>query len=283
MKNKSTMMKVYVLLVVIALTVSSQLKAQEEINYSGTVYSDKGETLDWVNIGIKNKNLGTNSDEVGNYQLKIPATFKNEMLIFSRVGFEEYQIAIKDLALANQKIILKTKISTLKEVLITNKKPKLKTLGTKNFTPLMWVNVGIRTGSYIEHGKLIELKSPAKLVSANVKVAGHKNSVDSISYRLNIFKVVNGLPDKRLVEKNIIKTFSASSTMLTFDLRKEDIYLAEDFVVSFEYIPKKNAKVKLMSFRANLAASRSFFKDANVGEWKPMSSGSPVIFVEVEQ
>lgn len=191
-----------ILLFLIAFSSSAQ-----QLAISGVVYNEKGKKLPWVNIGIRNKNVGVTSAQDGTYQLIIPAGFEKEQLVFSCVGFEEYLIAVKDLTSQQQKIILYPKTILLNEVVITNQKRRILTLGTKGYTPLMWMNVGSKTGNYAEHGKLIEIKAPSKLLNASIRVGGDKKSKDSVIYRLNVYKVAKGLPSQRMIEKNIIKIF----------------------------------------------------------------------------
>src|SRR5690606_16589514 len=69
--------------------------AQEKI-ISGTVSDSLGEPLRWVNIGIKDKNIGIVSNSDGRYELIIPESFNKDSLTFSYVGYKVVNIPIKD-------------------------------------------------------------------------------------------------------------------------------------------------------------------------------------------
>lgn len=52
----------------IVIFISSLVFGQES-KFKGIVYNEKGMAIPWVNIGIKNKNLGTTSTEDGVFEL----------------------------------------------------------------------------------------------------------------------------------------------------------------------------------------------------------------------
>ena len=184
---------------------------------------------------------------------------------------------------AQDTLMLEANTIQLKEVVVSKEKPKKITLGTKAFTPLMWLSVSTRAETCAEHGKLIQIKKPSRLLTANVRVAGNKKSKDSVTYRLNIYKIKNGFPAERIPQTEIIKTFPCTADLLTIDLFAENIYLHEDSVVAFEYLPNKGRKGRFISFRANIIENDAFFRKLPSDTWAAMKSGSPAIFVEVAQ
>jgi hypothetical protein len=54
-----------------------------QIRINGNVKSEANSPLQYVNIGIKNKNIGTISDEKGDFSITIDNTRINELLTFS--------------------------------------------------------------------------------------------------------------------------------------------------------------------------------------------------------
>ena len=252
----------------------------------GAVYNEEGKLLPWVNIGIRNKDVGTVSAEDGTFALRLAASLYQDTLKFSAVGYHELRIAVKDLDPQHyRKVLLHRRINQLKEVVITNKKPRINIVGIDSYTPQMWVGLSLKEeNSYAEIAQLIPISSTARLLSVNVETAGFKGAKDSVSFRLNIYKSENGLPGERLIEKNMLRSFSKDSGMLRFDLRSEDVFLEEDCVVSIEYLAKeRNKKLRLLSFRANRMGKGGFSRIASIGKWIPMGSGSAAIFAEVEQ
>lgn len=258
--------------------------AQDKL-IKGMVYDEKEIALAWVNIGIRNKNVGTVSKDHGDFELLIPAILRNDTLTFSAVGYEELTIPVKDINEdSNRKFILHKKTYTLNEVVITHEKRKRIHLGTTGYTPLLFASISLKDKkSYAESAQRIKIKKAAQLLNVNARIAGSKKSKDSVTYRLNIYKMNDGLPGARLTEKNIIKTFPMTAQLISFDLEKESIFLDEDFVVAFEYIPNASLKQPVLSFRASMTGTGGFTRTISVGKWTSVGNGSASIFVEVEQ
>lgn len=250
------------------------------------VYDEHGNILSWVNIGIRNKDSGTVSNESGNFKLRIPLQFQTDTIVFSFVGFREIAIPVNEMIKdKGNRIILSKKTYVLNEVVISNTKRKKATLGTTGYTPMMWMGVSLKgSEEFAEQAQLVKIKDPVQLLTANVRVEGNKKSKDSITYRLNIYKVQNGLPGDRLIERNFIRTFPETDKTLSFDLKDQSIFIDQDFVVAFEYIPKTGAgKKNALSFRASIGGKGGFSRVASIGKWLPVQGGGAAsIFVGVE-
>jgi hypothetical protein len=171
----------------------------------------------------------------------------------------------------------------LKEVVVSSEKPRKITLGTKNFTPLFWVSIMARDEKIYEHGKLVHIKKPSRLLTVNAHVGGNKKSRDSVTYQLNLYKIRNGLPAELLIKNSLVKTFPSTANLLTFELSSENIYLLQDCVVAFEYLPKHHKKKNMISLRANMMGGDAFVREINADTWSAFKNGSAAIFVEVEQ
>jgi len=172
----------------------------------------------------------------------------------------------------------------LKNVDIYNKKTKIKKLGTYSFTSMMWAAATNSAKNRVyELARLITIDKPTKLLSVNA-ICGGQKSEDSVTYRLHIYRIKDGYPDSKLIEKDFIKKFPVTSKKLSFDLRQEEIILNEDFAVSFEYIPKKEPAIyPMLSFRAKLNGKDSYRKDTRNGQWRKAEGGCAAIYVEVEE
>ncbi|WP_295122533.1 TonB-dependent receptor [uncultured Chitinophaga sp.] len=76
----------------VSAAVNSQ---QENVTIKGRVVSDNGEGIPGVNVRLQSMpNIGTVTNEEGNFTLQIPNTEVNGTLLFSSVGFTASQIAI---------------------------------------------------------------------------------------------------------------------------------------------------------------------------------------------
>ena len=98
---------------------------------SGTVLkmnSDK--PIEYVNIGIIGRNIGTVSDQYGKYTLDIKSEYHDDTLRFSCIGYHSYSVRVSDfISQNNGNVSLEEMLYELAEVVVRPKKIKQKTLG----------------------------------------------------------------------------------------------------------------------------------------------------------
>jgi hypothetical protein len=125
------MRKPFLILNIILIVI--QLNAQEQIVFQGTLKDSVNNIpIDYANIGIAHKNIGTISDDKGLFKLSIPKSFINDTITFSRIGYATKHLSINELlSQSNNTIVLKPKISTIREVNISSKKLKKKFRGNQ--------------------------------------------------------------------------------------------------------------------------------------------------------
>ncbi|WP_139218444.1 carboxypeptidase-like regulatory domain-containing protein [Pedobacter antarcticus] len=276
-------LKGYALLILLTCSLTA---GAQEITAKGILTDENAIPLPWVNIGIKKKNIGSMSKANGKFELQIPSTSFQDTLLFSYVGYHDQAIPISAFQTGNEnKIILKKSTHQLQEVVITNRKKKIRKLGTTGYTPMVWVSISFKNkNDFAEQAQLIKISEPTRLLEVRAKVAGNKKKTDSVNYRLNIYAVKDGLPGPRILEKNLIKSFSMAEREISFDLTRESIFTDKDCIVSFEYIPKGNTEhIDILSFRASITGKGGYSRKASIGDWTPMSAGSGSIYAIVEQ
>lgn len=246
---------------------------------SGKVKNKQCETIPYANIGIKRGKVGTVSMDDGKFNISIPDSLINDSLTFSSIGFKDKSYLISSLKnKTNLDVVLDEKIISLSEVKITNKKLKQYKLGITGRTPML----SIPTKSYqktdiMEQARLIHLKKPARLLNANIYIISE--SLKEVSIRLNFYALENGLPEKRLIEKSIIRNATIKKGWFSIDLKDEAIYLDDDFVVAFEYLPGTQNSIV---FGAKLGASDSFLRNSSQGIWRKNVIGGCSIYVTAE-
>ena len=75
------------------------LQAQT-IKLEGKVLAkESGQELPYVNIGIRNKNVGTTSNEAGKFVLSLLEERREDTLTFSAIGYVELSVPVRQLAL----------------------------------------------------------------------------------------------------------------------------------------------------------------------------------------
>lgn len=64
-----------------------------------------GKPISYVNIGIKEKNFGTVSDSLGNFQLTFTDEHINDTVTFLHVSYETTDIPVKNLMVENDVLL----------------------------------------------------------------------------------------------------------------------------------------------------------------------------------
>lgn len=97
-----------------ALILCGTAFAQEEIEVSGTVTSDSGESLPGVTIQLEGTQLGTTTDMDGAYEIVVPS---DGVLLFSFVGFRTLREPVDGRTTIN--VTLEETIANLEELIVT--------------------------------------------------------------------------------------------------------------------------------------------------------------------
>ncbi|HPM31766.1 MAG TPA: alpha/beta hydrolase-fold protein [Chryseolinea sp.] len=248
------------------------------INYSfsqtqiiGKVISAKNQNLlSYVNIGIKEKNIGTVSKEDGSFAILIPFENQNDSLTFSMVGHYESNLSIKDLVSAKNIIIkLKEKTTQLNEVVISGEKLVEKKYGIKKRGTIHFTDGIFKKDDSFEIGQVINLGNTlAQINSLNIHI--NSSRPDSANFRINFYRfdLDDNTPKERIVEKSIMQRHPVKEGWSTFDLSDYNILIKGTVLVSLEFIPEAEKDVKQIFYEVKIGgSSKSFFRKTSLGQW----------------
>jgi hypothetical protein len=231
----------------------------QEINIKGILVNERDHSpVAYANIGILNTPVGTISNEDGTFELSIPGKFHEEQLLFAALGFERKSFMVKDLSKENKNTITLTEQPTL-----------LKNLTVKSHRPQPTVTAEMGN-QYSNEGSiyadsaaagsamalLIENKYPSYHPSLtvpyhikNAKLKISHNTFDRFKIRIRFLSVdsVTGLPDKDLVNQNIIAASGMKKGWLKFDLEKYNIRIQrQSFFIVFEWLLEDEDRLILL-------------------------------------
>lgn len=253
----------------------------QEKTISGEIKDSKTHSnIEYVNVGILNKNTGTVSNSKGIFNLKLDEKVtSNDTIIFSCISFETQKITVNQLKSKQNVITMLPSENVLKEVVVTFKKPKPKQFGRSakglglmhfNFFSIHDKDADDRLSREI--GMKFKISKDCKLSDFNINITA--NEFKSVKFRLNFYKIENGLPSKIIVEKDIIFEVKDNFRGLyTLDLKPYDIYLDKemgDVAVTIQWVEsvKSDEKSKYFAiYTAMSATETSFFRDKNLSNW----------------
>jgi predicted alpha/beta superfamily hydrolase len=235
----------------------------------GTVIDSASEMpLSYVNIGFRNKNLGTCSRADGSFALRITEEHVDDTLTFSSVGYLARSMPVS--AFVTQGPVVIAMVATVMEldpVTIIGQKMVERRFGvTNSFAVLRFTDGSTNQDDVFEIAQLIRLGDQrSRITSVNLLVNGPRK--DSATFRVNFHAYEDGRPGRRLVEQSIVQTHAIKEGWLKFDLTEHQIHLKGNFVVSLEFLPNPGKNEPIYYEVKIGGGSRSFVRHSSQGEW----------------
>lgn len=252
------------------------------ITYARTVISESTkEPVIYASVGIINRDLGTVTDTLGNFSLKIPPEYINDSIRISSVGYVAKTFAVKDIALIPDTIELADKIIMLNEVTVKPQKIKHKIAGRKGGGGF----IGIDVEGYKAAGQGLAIpltvKKRAWLSGIGFSLVRSSHTLSHMKFRVNIYRKENG----RYILENINPVYFdydksqliKNSFYYTFP---EEIMLDKgDFYVELEFLSNFFNEYFTMASKPLTGMTR--YRYASQSEWQTLPFGAPV-YVEYD-
>ena len=270
----------YVAALLFLLGVSNTLIAQEKKVIGRLVDAETKQAIPYVNIGVFQKNIGTVSDENGNFVLGFSEySTASDSIIFSHIGYQTVKYALSQLLKSVGDIPLNPESKLLQEVSIKPKKMVKKFLGKNgkglglmhfNFYTFYEKEVDDRLGK--EAGVLLPVKRDCFLNELQMNISS--NEFSNLKFRLNLYKVVDGIPTELIMPKEVIFEIKEGYVGLyRLDLRSHNLYLSKDMglvAATIQWVESKKTKPdsKYFSLYSSLSANSSFiYRAKSMANW----------------
>jgi hypothetical protein len=234
--------------------------------YKGMVLTDETrEGIGFVNVGIIGKNVGTVTDQLGNFVLFIDSRYDNDSLRFSLIGYLPRSYLVRDFREDPVKeILLKRKLYDLNEVTVTYHRAKSIRLGVPVESDQLKSGFSDNElGS--EMGIKLETNGKVRLEDINLNVA--TCTYDSVTYRLNIYQCQDKDKYVNILQKPIYLTFSKDKIKdaITLDLRKYSIIIEGNVLITLE-LYKDLGEGRLL-FRTQFFTGTTYHRKTSEGSW----------------
>ena len=267
---------------IILVFTSLIIHSQEKI-ITGKVWDfENNEPLAYVNIGIKNKTVGTVSNNNGLFKLSLnDKVSSKDTVVFSFIGFKTEKYLISELNELKKPILLQPKNMELEEVVVSSKKIKLKSkkigrtskglgLFHSNFYSYYEKDVDDRLSK--ERGMKLKLRRNCHIKDLNFNITS--NDFKSLKFRVNFYKIKDGLPTDLIVQENIV--FEIKDNFLgwfTVDLEPYEIFFnkeIKDVAVTIQWLESVKANEKSKYFAISTASSpthTAYFREKAMDSW----------------
>jgi hypothetical protein len=229
------------------------------------VSSQTDQGIGFVNIGVVGKNIGTVSDQNGNFRIVIDSIYNKDSVRFSVIGYEPQTFPVRRLNdLPDKTLYLNPLEFYLSEIKVIYSKPREIQLGYPVTSDALRSgfsdnDLGSELGVIINTRKRVRLKD----LNLNVGVCTY----DSVSYRVNIYEVINQTEFKNILTKPIYISFSNKkiNEALTFDLWENSIIAEGDILVTLELF--KNLGEGRLLFKTEFFTGYTYHRKTSQGLW----------------
>lgn len=224
--------------------------------------------LAYVNIGVVGKGVGTVSNTKGVFSLTIPASLDNEIVRVSMVGYKSEEFTVKDFRkkiAQDYNIFLEPKTNEIEEIAIIDSKMKSYLKGNK--TKNQWFSVGFESDTLgNEFATKFKIRK-RKTIIKDLRLSINENTFDTLRFRLNIYDMKNGKPNKVINNQNIIITSTKKdSEVLIVDLLPYNVIVEKSFFASIEWIDsREKGDVK---FSAAYPARTVYYRSTSHANWR---------------
>ncbi len=269
MKKKILSLLIFALSVFFVLPIWAQTSLIGQVLDSATK-----EPIPYVNIGVLNKNIGTVSDDEGYFQFEVNAQQNGkDTLRFSMIGFESKTYILSDYLKQNPlEIYLSEETTALEEVILTSARQEfqIKKLGNKTTSKTIYASfTSNKLGN--EMGFIVRArKRPMILKKFNISIV--ENDYGPIKFRVNLYDVLNGLPNKTILKKNIFLETDVSSGIVSLDLTPYEIVIDKEFFITIEWI--EDLGPGKLFFSGGFFGAPLYAREVSQGNWTKIGNVS---------
>jgi hypothetical protein len=225
------------------------------------------EQVQFATVGIAKENVGTITNEQGEFEIKIPAKYRNQLLTVSHIGYKPTTLSIDSLLHYDYVAIeLIEKVDLLDEVIVTTKRIKAKSKeygNTKKHELFIWIQNGDKGAEIVT---LIDPKAEIALNSVSVNVVNQLEK--EFTLLLNIYDMdsLTLLPGKQLLKNQKIIKSTFRKGWLDIDVSNENLSLTKPFYVGFQWVDV--AKMLPLIGGKDRKSSKSLIRYNALGTWE---------------
>ncbi len=222
--------------------------------------------LPWVNIGIIGKNIGTVSNDLGDFKILLNEKYNQDSIRISTIGYKSLKFRVddfRDRILKNPIFEMQEEFVQLDEVFISNNVNKEYLLGNTEFTDTMVF--GFQSNELgNEIGTIIKIEDgPVTIKTININI--YKNKLHRFKIRVNIYDLKDGRPHLTILNENIIVECTKRKGLYSIDLSQYNIIAEEDVFVSLEWIEALSEEN--LYFSTTPKGSKTFTRHASQAYW----------------
>ncbi|MDE5760026.1 carboxypeptidase-like regulatory domain-containing protein [Bacteroides sp.] len=250
--------------------------------FTQTVVSESTkEPIAYANIGVIDRNLGTVTDSLGRFSLKIPLEYANDSIRISSVGYIAQTFAVRDIANLPDTITLADDVIMLSEVVVKPQRIKHKTAGRKEGGGSIFIEMEGYKAAGQGLAIPLKVKNRAWLKEIGFTIITENRPLSRMKFRVNIYRKEAG---SYVLQKLNPVYFNYDKSQLidgSFSyIFPEEIMLEKgDFYVELEFL--ENFSNEYFIMRTKPITGKTRYRYASQSKWETLPFGAPV-YVEYD-
>jgi hypothetical protein len=244
----------------------------------------------FATVGVPQQPLGTAANEAGAFRLVLPEAGGPAALVISSVGYEAATVSLAAWPAGRQTIYLHPAPMALGEVAVHGQKPKTKTFGRTGASTFMVARMYTEPDLVSdelakEQGTIVPMDPYCVLRDVNFFVAF--NRFRSVKFRLQLYSVRQGLPDRPLLRRNIFVDVTQPRGWVRVDLQADSLVLRglEEVAVTLQWVRSEaqEGSPKAFGIAAVPTPGHSIlFRDKSQAPWRAVKPGNLSLYLTAD-
>lgn len=259
----------------------------EDLVLNGKIFDENQNPLAFVNIGIVGTAYGTVSDQNGNFEMYYPNDLPvDSELKCSFIGYKSFSAKLNSIK-KPLNISLDKEMIELAEVVIKPKKIKRKVIGNERESTFLKNNFAIpekpNQNLGAEVGRKFDLDDKKHYLKT-LNTCFAYCTFDTVIFRLNIYSIKYGKPDKNLLKENIyLSLINHRKGWKSFNLESYNLMFDQDVILALEWVyQSKKGKYLGLNITVPAVGAIHYYKFGSQNKWKKFLNMSTSMNLEVD-
>lgn len=235
----------------------------------GTVFEKGTSTpIPYASLYVKDKN-GVICDDNGRFTIDVDKISLNDTIIISCIGFEP--TFLKKTDFFNKKEFYLNRSYTSLNPLVVLPHNDSYTVGKDNIgamTVIFNLNKSDFVSNHPELGQLMKIEKRGLIKDVNIYLK--RNTFDTLTLRLKIYSIKDGIPDKNLNSSDIYQSiYNKKTGWIKFNIEELNIQFDGNFICTFEILNWHPSEGYIgINGIPELFSKDAYFKGSLTGRWK---------------
>lgn len=250
--------------------------------YSRTVLSESTrEPVIYASVGVINRNLGTVTDTLGRFSLRIPPEFVNDSIRISSIGYVAKTFAVKDINSRPDTILLADDVMMLSEVVVKPQRIKHKTTGRKSAGGFIYIEVEGYKAAGQGLATPLQVKERAWLKELGFTIITDNSPLSKMKFRINIYRK----EDDKYILQNINPIYfdydksRLVNGLFAYKFPEEIMLEGGNYYIELEFL--ENFSNEYFTMRSKPLTGKTRYRYASQSDWETLPFGAP-IYIEYD-